>query len=246
MAQEKEGYRYIMHADEGQIQNTIELDNSGKKNIKLFISDYTGGQINKKLYEDGVGSIYKNEYKYKNIVWTVPIGTSLVDFFTIVQENVDVPDNYELRVLELYEGDACLLTSPYKFECRDYTLLLERGRYPKKKEIFLMTKKTQSCLPLIIHKQRLKEHILKKKILTIFGFDSKCYESYNLCNDVNDHSTVKLYKLKNNDRIYLGRKIKKGGRRRRRKRKTQKERKRINAIKREQRRMKKELQQEGK
>eukprot|EP01084_Bolivina_argentea_P308148 532749_1 len=138
------------------------------KLCKLLIDDYT--QVTDK-YNDGIGSSHAENVQVRKIILRIPKGTKLETFYDITRQLCKIPAHEEVRVFRVYEQDKYLITFPYKFQCKEHTLMLERGRYPKYVEVFLMVcvinpdYSTSEFLPLIINKtnsvRRLKQNIMK-------------------------------------------------------------------------------------
>eukprot|EP01084_Bolivina_argentea_P308145 532744_1 len=136
---------------------------------KLLIHDYT--VTDKLKYDNNIGSSHAESVQVRKIILRIPKGTKLETFYDITRQLCKIPAHEEVRVFRVYEQDKYLITFPYKFQCKEHTLMLERGRYPKYVEVFLMVcvinpdYSTSEFLPLIINKtnsvRRLKQNIMK-------------------------------------------------------------------------------------
>eukprot|EP01084_Bolivina_argentea_P308147 532747_1 len=165
-----------------------------KKYSTLYIDDYT--QINYERNEEhtinNIGSSNIQNVECRKLAWKIPKGTTLERFFEIVRTQCHIENNIEIRAFRLYEKEKYIITFPYKFQCKEHKLMLERGRYPKYTEVFLMVclinanNTTTDFLPLIIDKSKsikfLKQSIMKLNNLNPLEY--KKYICYNITTSV--------------------------------------------------------------
>jgi len=130
-----------------------------------------------------LGSSHNPKVKMRKLTWKIPRGTSLEKFFEIARQRCNIANDVEIRVLRCINGERYLQVFPWKFQLKQHELVLERGRYPKYNEVYLMAciinsdNSTSQYLPLIVDKKKSVKFV-KQAILKLFKLNVNDYKKY--------------------------------------------------------------------